>query len=38
MHTQYPEAYYNAASGYTVSLTPFKEVLGADARTTLFLD
>ena len=28
---------YNAASGYSVSLTPFKEVLGADARTTLFL-
>ena len=28
---------YDAASGYSVSLTPFKEVLGADARTTLFL-
>ena len=32
----FPEA-YDAASGYKVTLTPFKEVLGQEARTTLFL-
>jgi putative ABC transport system permease protein len=36
VHQQFPEA-YDAASGYSVSLTPFKEVLGADARMTLWL-
>ncbi len=28
---------YDAGSGYTVTLTPFKEVLGKDARLTLWL-
>jgi predicted permease len=28
---------YDAGSGYTVTLTPFKEVLGQDARLTLWL-
>jgi putative ABC transport system permease protein len=28
---------YDAASGYTVTLTPFKEVLGKDAKLTLWL-
>jgi predicted permease len=28
---------YDAASGYTVTVTPFKEVLGKDARLTLWL-
>lgn len=36
IHQQFPET-YDAASGYAVSLTPFKEVLGADARLTLWL-
>ncbi|MHB1311573.1 MAG: ABC transporter permease [Gemmatimonadaceae bacterium] len=36
VHKQFPEA-YDAASGYHVVLTPFKEVLGADARLTLWL-
>ena len=30
-------AIYDAASGYTVTVTPFKEVLGKDARLTLWL-
>ena len=30
-------ATYDAASGYTVTMTPFKEVLGKDARLTLWL-
>ncbi|MDH5235919.1 MAG: ADOP family duplicated permease, partial [Gemmatimonadota bacterium] len=36
VHADYPEA-YDAASGYTVTLTPFKEILGHDARLTLWL-
>ncbi len=36
MHADYPET-YDAGSGYTVTLTPFKEVLGKDARLTLWL-
>ena len=36
VHTQFPET-YDAASGYGVTLTPFQEVLGADARLTLWL-
>jgi predicted permease len=36
VHEQYPEM-YDAASGYKVTLTPFKEILGADARLTLWL-
>jgi len=35
-HEQYP-AMYDAGSGYKVTVTPFKEILGSDARTTLFL-
>ena len=35
-HRQFPEN-YDAASGYLVTLTPFQEVLGADARLTLWL-
>lgn len=35
-HELFPEM-YDKASGYNVSVTPFKEVLGADARLTLFL-
>lgn len=35
-HEQFPEM-YDKASGYGVTVTPFKEVLGADARLTLFL-
>lgn len=35
-HAQFPET-YDAASGYRVTVTPFKEVLGADARLTLWL-
>lgn len=35
-HEQFPEM-YDKASGYSVTVTPFKEVLGADARLTLFL-
>jgi len=35
-HQQFPEL-YDAASGYKVTLTPFKEILGADARLTLWL-
>jgi predicted permease len=33
---RFPEL-YDAASGYQITLTPFKEVLGSDARLTLFL-
>ncbi len=36
VHKQFPEA-YDAASGYVVTVTPFQEVLGADARLTLWL-
>ncbi len=36
VHQQYPET-YDAASGYKVTLTPFQEILGADARLTLWL-
>jgi len=36
IHRQFPET-YDAASGYAVTLTPFKEILGADARLTLWL-
>jgi predicted permease len=36
VHADYPDM-YDAASGYKVTLTPFKEVLGADARLTLWL-
>jgi len=36
IHKQFPEM-YDAASGYRVVVTPFKEVLGADARLTLWL-
>jgi putative ABC transport system permease protein len=36
VHATYPEA-YDANSGYQVTVTPFKEVLGADARLTLLL-
>lgn len=35
-HELYPEM-YDRASGYTVQVTPFKEVLASDARLTLFL-
>lgn len=35
-HRDHP-ADYDAASGYTVTVTPFKEVLGKDARLTLWL-
>src|SRR3954471_19104772 len=35
-HKDHPES-YDAASHYTVKLTPFKEVLGQNARTTLWL-
>ncbi len=36
VHAAYPES-YDAASGFTVTLTPFKDVMGADARLTLWL-
>jgi putative ABC transport system permease protein len=36
VHADHPET-YDAASGYTVTVTPLKEVLGRDARLTLFL-
>lgn len=36
IHATYPEV-YDAASNYTVSVTPFREVLGHDARTLLGL-
>lgn len=35
-HEQFPEM-YDKASGYGVTVTPFKEVLGSDARLTLYL-
>src|SRR5688572_130611 len=35
-HTEHPEA-YDAGSGFRVTLTPFQEVLGQDARLTLWL-
>jgi predicted permease len=36
VHADHPET-YDAASGYAVTLTPFKEVLGKDSRLTLWL-
>ena len=36
VHADHPEA-YDAASGYRVTLTPFQEVLGQDARLTVWL-
>ncbi len=36
VHADYPEM-YDAASGYTVTVTPLHEVLGQDARLTLLL-
>lgn len=36
VHADYP-ASYDAGSRYTVTLTPFKDVLGQDARLTLWL-
>jgi putative ABC transport system permease protein len=36
VHAEYPEA-YDAGSRYRVTLTPFHEVLGQDARLTLWL-
>lgn len=36
VHRDHP-ADYDAASGYNVTLTPFKQVLGKDARLTLWL-
>lgn len=35
-NAQYPES-YDKASGYTVELTPFKEILGRDARLMLWM-
>ena len=36
VHAQFPEA-YDKSAGYTVELTPFKEVLGRDARLMLWM-
>jgi predicted permease len=36
MHAKYPEA-YDKSAGYTIDVTPFKEVLARDARLTLWL-
>ena len=36
VHSQFPEA-YDKNSGYTVTVTPFKEVLGQKAQLTLWL-
>ncbi|MEP6835529.1 MAG: ABC transporter permease [Gemmatimonas sp.] len=36
VHSDHPEA-YDAAAGYKVTLTPFQEVLGQKAKTTLWL-
>lgn len=36
VHAEHPGT-YDAASGYAVTVTPFKEVLGQDARLTLWL-
>jgi putative ABC transport system permease protein len=36
VHAENPGT-YDAASGYTVTMTPFKEVLGRDAKLTLWL-
>jgi predicted permease len=36
VHKQFPEA-YDPGSGYAVTLTPFKEVLGQNAKLTVFL-
>src|SRR4051812_27889258 len=35
-HKQYPE-FYDAGSGYQVTVTPYREVLGQNARLTLWL-
>src|SRR5207237_6086511 len=36
VHADHPEA-YDGGTGYHVTLTPFQEVLGEKARTTLWL-
>ena len=36
VHATYPQD-YDAASGYTVTVTPFKEILGQNAKLTLWL-
>jgi predicted permease len=36
VHQQFPEA-YDPGSGYAVTLTPFKEVLGQNAKLTIYL-
>jgi predicted permease len=36
VHEQHPEM-YDSASGYHVTLTPYKEILGSDARLTLYM-
>jgi putative ABC transport system permease protein len=36
VHQQYPEQ-YDAGSGYKITLTPFHEILGQDAKLTLWL-
>lgn len=36
VHAQFPEA-YDKSAGYTVEVTPFKEVLGRDARLMLWM-
>ncbi|HWA17264.1 MAG TPA: ABC transporter permease, partial [Gemmatimonadales bacterium] len=36
VHQEFPEA-YDPGSGYAVTLTPFKEVLGQNAKLTIFL-
>lgn len=36
VHKQFPE-FYDAGSGYQVTLTPYREVLGQNARLTLWL-
>ncbi len=36
VHAAHPET-YDAASGYTVTVTPLQQILGQDARLTLFL-
>ena len=36
VHAEHPDV-YDAGSGYAVTLTPFKEILGKDARLTLWL-
>ncbi len=36
VHAEYPDV-YDAGSGYAVTMTPFKEILGKDAKLTLWL-